>query len=137
MTEISRLVDQAIAHGALTQKTEDTISQLSSCQLPDEDMFALDKLMQAMLSGAVTKIPEKAIENLWEAPVLEAAIARTESVDMAICVAKVAMSFLAPQYARLPHAETWAAPLIQGAVEAAARRVSQVALQGSAGEVGQ
>lgn len=126
MSQISQLVDQAIARKIVSPLTQQKINQLSSGDMSQGDYQALEKLMNAVLLGDVLDTKEHELINVWRPLAIELAIDELASPEWAIAVAEQALNFLAPAYATKAEAvamseqvQSWALPLILGAVKSA------------------
>jgi hypothetical protein len=123
MSQISQLVDQAIARKIVSPLAQQKITQLSSGDMSEGDYQALENLMNAVVSGKVIDTREYELVNLWQAIALEIAIEQLASPEWAIPVAEQALNLLAPAYAKAEaismseEVQRWALPLILGAVK--------------------
>jgi hypothetical protein len=126
LSEISEVVDQAIARKFVTPLAQEKINQLASGDMVEGDYQALEKLMNAVLKGQVIDTKERELVNVWGPLAIELAIEELASPEWVIPVAEQALNFLAPAYATKGEAialsaevQRWALPMIRGAVQSA------------------
>lgn len=126
MSQISELVDQAIARKIVSPLAQQKINQLASADMSESDYQALEKLMNAVVGGQVADTKEHELVNVWRPLAIEIAIEELASPDWAIAVAEQALNLLAPAYATKAEAtalsqevQCWALPMLRGAVQSA------------------
>lgn len=108
MSSIEKIVEQALRDGYLTPTMEAEVGRIcdTAAELSIEEYMALDRLMGALLTGAVVAVPRKQFINVMEELVLAEAISRVAEVESSLeqtldlaDIAAYALNRLPPLYA--------------------------------------